>query len=83
MGLLKLKGSDGTAAWDLIRLAWASVAELALAPVQDVLALGAEARMNRPGVPKGNWRWRASAAQLAEADWAKLAGLTEVYQRVA
>ena len=44
--------------WDLIRLAWASVADLAIAPLQDVLDLGTEARMNLPGTAEGNWKWR-------------------------
>jgi 4-alpha-glucanotransferase len=69
------------AAWDLLRLAWSSVAELAVTPLQDVLDLGAEARMNVPGTPSGNWRWRVTAAQLAGADWDKLAALTKIYQR--
>ena len=68
-------------AWDLIRLAWASVAELAVTPLQDVLGLGNEARMNMPGRPSGNWRWRATEAQIAGADWDKLAVLTTTYQR--
>jgi 4-alpha-glucanotransferase len=44
----------------LIELAWSSVAALAMAPLQDVLNLGNEARMNVPGRPDGNWRWRLS-----------------------
>jgi 4-alpha-glucanotransferase len=68
-------------AWDLIRLAWASVAELAVTPLQDVLGLGAEARMNMPGRPSGNWRWRALESQIAGANWGKLTELTETYQR--
>ena len=68
-------------AWDLIRLAWASVAELAVTPLQDVLGLGNEARMNMPGRPSGNWRWRATEAQIVGADWDKLAVLTTTYQR--
>lgn len=52
-------GRDGSdAAWDLIRLAWSSVAERAIAPMQDLLALGAEHRMNVPGQAEGNWGWR-------------------------
>ena len=52
-------GRDGSdIAWDLIRLAWVGVADLAIAPLQDVLDLGTEARMNLPGVGEGNWRWR-------------------------
>lgn len=50
---------DGSApAWSLLREAWASVAETSIAPMQDFLALGNEARMNTPGVAKGNWLWR-------------------------
>ncbi|NPV84799.1 MAG: 4-alpha-glucanotransferase [Anaerolineae bacterium] len=44
--------------WDLIRAAWSSVAIMALAPMQDVLNLGNEARMNYPSRPMGNWTWR-------------------------
>jgi 4-alpha-glucanotransferase len=74
-------GADRDPAWSLLRLAWMSVADCALAPLQDVLRLGDEARMNRPGTASGNWRWRASAEQLT-ADWPdRLAELTEVYQR--
>lgn len=47
------------AAWAMIRQAFTSVAELAVVPLQDVLSLGNEARMNIPGVPEGNWLWRA------------------------
>ena len=47
------------AAKELLRLAWSSGAALALAPVQDLLNLGSEARMNVPGVADGNWRWHA------------------------
>ncbi len=52
-------GTDGAEIhWDLIRLALASVADLAVIPLQDVLGLGSEARMNIPGKPQGNWSWR-------------------------
>ena len=50
--------TSATPPWDLIRLAWSSVAAIAIAPLQDVLGLGNEARMNKPGVADGNWRWR-------------------------
>lgn len=49
--------SDGIH-WDLIRLAYSSVANLAIIPVQDLLGLGGEARMNFPGKAEGNWAWR-------------------------
>ena len=52
-------GRDGAdIAWDFMRLAFSSVADLAIVPLQDVLRLGSEARMNRPGRPMGNWSWR-------------------------
>jgi len=61
---LRVDGSDF--AWDLIRVAWSSVAVFALAPMQDFLNLGAEARMNFPGKPSGNWTWRMGENDLAE-----------------
>jgi len=73
--------TDGDAAWDLIRLAWASVADYAIAPLQDVLSLGNEARMNYPGRPSGNWRWRFRADMLTERLFDRLAQLTEIYER--
>ncbi|MCO6457284.1 MAG: 4-alpha-glucanotransferase [Pirellulaceae bacterium] len=51
-------------AWQLIRLAMQSPSRIAIVPVQDVLRLGSEARMNTPGTPAGNWRWRLRAGQL-------------------
>ena len=74
---------EATISWTLMRLAWASVADLAVAPLQDVLNLGSEARMNLPGQPAGWWRWRFTEPQLTGAVLDRLADLTEVYQRVA
>src|SRR5262249_39070042 len=54
----------GDPAWELIRLAWSSVAVVAVAPLQDVLSLGNEGRMNKPGVAEGNWRWRFRLEQF-------------------
>jgi len=75
-------GRDGKdVAWDLIRLAWSSIAADALAPLQDVLDLGTDARMNTPGTVDGNWRWRARG--LPGQDTAvRLRALTEAYGRV-
>jgi 4-alpha-glucanotransferase len=68
--------------WALVRLAWASVADLAFAPLQDLLGLGSEARLNTPGTPSGNWRWRATAAQAGDRAWIdRLAEFTRVYER--
>jgi 4-alpha-glucanotransferase len=56
---LRYLGRDGSdIVWDMIRAVWASVAMFALAPMQDLLVLGTEARMNYPGRPGGNWSWR-------------------------
>jgi 4-alpha-glucanotransferase len=65
----------------LIRLAWSSVADIAIAPLQDVLSLGSEARMNTPGTCEGNWRWRATEKMLSERNFQKLVEMTEVYGR--
>jgi 4-alpha-glucanotransferase len=63
---LDYTGSDGTDfAWALLRTALASVAETAIAPLQDVLGLGSEARLNTPGEPDGNWRWQAPAGAFS------------------
>src|SRR5262249_30019467 len=67
--------------WGLIRMAWSSTANLAVAPLQDVLSLGTEARMNLPGRADGNWRWRFTADQLTPALLERLADLTDVYER--
>ena len=52
--------------WSLIEVALGSRAVLAITPAQDVLGLGSSARMNRPGVRKGNWRWRLRPGQLTD-----------------
>ncbi len=74
-------GVERDPAGALFRLAWSSVADTAVAPLQDVLRLGTEARMNRPGVPANNWRWRFRASALTEAVIEELAELTELYDR--
>jgi 4-alpha-glucanotransferase len=50
--------SEEQVTWELIRVAWESVASVAIAPLQDILNLGPEARMNVPGKPDFNWEWR-------------------------
>jgi 4-alpha-glucanotransferase len=69
-------------AWDLIRLAWSSPTALAMAPLQDVLNLGAEARMNIPGRTEGNWSWRSSEELLSAADFHALRDLTRSTNRL-
>jgi len=63
--------------WGLIRIAQQSVADLAITPVQDLLGLGSEARMNRPGTVRGNWRWRLDPGMLRRTHARRLARLAE------
>ena len=74
--------SDGTDfAWDLIRGVWSSVAVYAVAPMQDVLSLGMEARMNFPSSLGGNWEWRMKEEDMS-ADLAdRLREFNELYLR--
>jgi 4-alpha-glucanotransferase len=75
-------GRDGRdVAWDLMRIALASVASVALFPLQDVLRLGQEGRMNTPGRAGGNWGWRYQPDQLTEDLARGLRSLTEMYGR--
>jgi 4-alpha-glucanotransferase len=67
--------------WDMIRAAWASVARVAIAPVQDVLGLGSEARMNRPGTASGNWAWRMDEGSLQPIHAERLSAMTKAYGR--
>lgn len=77
-------GRDGSdIAWDLIRLALSSVANLCIIPIQDVLRLGSEARMNIPGTPTGNWEWRLRPKMLTPGLAAGLKTLTISYGRYA
>jgi 4-alpha-glucanotransferase len=63
-------------AWSMLELAWGSRAALAIAPLQDVLGLGSDARMNLPGIEKGNWRWRYEKGALTGDLAARLRDLT-------
>ena len=75
---------DGTEiAWVLIRAAWSSVARWAIAPLQDVLSLGPQARMNYPSREHGNWGWRVRGEQLTDALADRLAELNHTYGRLA
>jgi 4-alpha-glucanotransferase len=63
--------------WDLMRVAMASVAETAVVPLQDLLGLGSDARMNTPGVTSGNWSWRFGWEELTPAITERFRLLTE------
>lgn len=69
------------AAWTFIEVAWKSRATMAIAPLQDVLNLGAEARMNLPGEAAGNWSWRYQNAQLSHFSARQLHALTKATER--
>jgi 4-alpha-glucanotransferase len=68
--------------WELIRAVMASVADTAIVPAQDLLGLGSEARMNRPGTVTENWRWRLLPGQLSNDVLRTLAVMAETYERV-
>ncbi len=67
--------------WALIRAVLASVADLAVIPLQDVLGLGSEARMNLPGSVSGNWKWRYQPSALTNEITQQLKMLTTLYDR--
>jgi 4-alpha-glucanotransferase len=67
--------------WDLVRLAYASVADMAVAPLQDLMKLGSEARMNYPSRAQGNWQWRFTPTQLTGEISGRLRELALLYGR--
>jgi 4-alpha-glucanotransferase len=74
--------SDGRDfAWDLIRSVWASVAVYAISPMQDLLSLGTEARMNYPSRLGGNWEWRMKEEDMNPSLAKRLRELNELYWR--
>lgn len=76
-----LQAEERDVTWSMIRAAWASVADMSLAPLQDLLDLGTEARMNFPGRATGNWGWRMNDDALRFDLLNRLAELNEVYSR--
>jgi len=74
--LQRAPGESAEAAPELMRLAWTSEAALAMAPLQDLLNLGGEARMNVPGRADGNWRWRVREDMLSSDAFRGLRDLT-------
>ena len=75
-------GSNGrNIHWDLIRTVWASVADTAIVPMQDIFGLGSESRMNTPATASGNWSWRLGDDVFSKDVATKLLDLTEIYGR--
>lgn len=77
-----LANSQEEMPWLLVRAAFMSVARLAMVPMQDVLAMGSDQRMNRPGTDNGNWQWRFQWGQVPEGLELRIRHLAEVYDRL-
>jgi len=73
--------SETAISHEFVRLALTSAAFLSIVPIQDILALGTEARMNRPGHQFNNWEWRATPAQLASRMFEEFGELTQASER--
>ncbi|HNS64473.1 MAG TPA: 4-alpha-glucanotransferase, partial [Anaerolineaceae bacterium] len=76
-----LARSGDDIAWDFVRAIWSSVAIFTLAPLQDFLSLGTDARMNFPGRPSGNWTWRMQPGILSQGLMGRIAELNTLYSR--
>lgn len=74
--------SDAGIHWDLIRLAMSSVSNQSVFPLQDILGLGTEARMNFPGKAEGNWQWRFTEGMLTPEVGDRLRFMTRIYGRL-
>ncbi len=79
---LKYMCTDGSDIhWDFVRAVWASVAHTAIAPLQDILGIGTEGRMNLPASESGNWFWRYTDGSITPEILERLRELTETYGR--
>lgn len=67
--------------WEMMRIAWSSVGDRAIVPMQDIVRVGTEARMNYPGKPTGNWRWRYTDWQFNSSHVDGLGELTALFSR--
>lgn len=79
--ILGRRVSPRRVAWELVRLAYWSPARWAIVPLQDLLGLGGEARLNMPGRKKGNWMWRLTPQQLRRLPVARLRELATLSGR--
>ena len=68
--------------WGMMRGAWASVGDMAIVPMQDIIGLGSEARMNTPSTLGGNWEWRAKADEIDNKLAKRLYKYMEMYGRL-
>jgi 4-alpha-glucanotransferase len=79
--VLAYVGHDGPLHWAMLRLAMSSIADSVVVPLQDVLGLGSDARMNSPGRAQGNWSWRYPADALTDELKGQLKLITTTYGR--
>ncbi|MDP8298814.1 MAG: 4-alpha-glucanotransferase [Candidatus Tantalella remota] len=79
---MNLKEFGQDIVWDIIRLLMTSIADTVIFPVQDILGLGGDARMNKPQTTDGNWSWRIAPGEWTDAHTKKLRELTEAYGRI-
>jgi 4-alpha-glucanotransferase len=77
---LDLEGEQGLV-WRVIRTVWGTVAAFTLAPMQDFLEMGSEARMNLPGNPSGNWRWRMARDDMSDGLRERIKEINYLYYR--
>jgi 4-alpha-glucanotransferase len=80
--LNRAEGASNEITGELLRLAWSSVAALAIAPLQDLLNLGAQARMNLPGSTDAHWRWRCTEEMLHSSTFRRLRDVTGTSHRM-
>jgi 4-alpha-glucanotransferase len=80
LGYLGL-GENEAINWSMIRALYASIADTVIVPMQDVLGLGSESRMNTPATTEGNWRWRMEEGALTDEIGQRLSRLSELYGR--
>jgi 4-alpha-glucanotransferase len=71
----------GEPVWAMMRALWSSVAMFTIAPMQDFLSLGNDARMNLPGTPSGNWTWRMSASSASSGLCKRIYDLNYLFGR--
>ncbi|MBM3713303.1 MAG: 4-alpha-glucanotransferase, partial [Actinobacteria bacterium] len=76
----KITGSNASS--QFIDISFSSRTNLVITPMQDILGLGSEARMNRPSTTRGNWRWQMSKNMLKESLAVKLFSITKKYDRI-
>ena len=76
------QGKEKEFHWDMIRLGMMSSADICIFPIQDVLGLGSEARINRPGTADGNWEWRLKTGMIKQKTERRLKKLAETYSRI-